>query len=87
MNFSVVHVICDDVIFVPNPNKEKPIPFRVNCCVVQINIQVTKINVSLQKNIQNAESMLQYPFTSSTIVFKDPDVKLGVIATMNSTYT
>ena len=85
MNFSVVHVICDDVIFVPNPNKEKPIPFRVNHCVVLINIQVTKINVSLQKNIQNAKCMLQYPFISSTVVFKDPDAKLGVIATMKST--
>ena len=31
--------------------------------------------------------MLQCPFTSSTIVFKDPDVKLGVIATTNSSYT
>ena len=87
MNFYVVHVICDDVIFIPNPNKEKQIPLWVNHCVVLINIQVTKINVSLQKNIQNAESMLQYPFTSSTIVFKDPDVKLVVIATTNSTYT
>jgi hypothetical protein len=51
MNFSIVHVICDNVIFVPNPNKEKQIPFWVNRCIVLINIQVTKIIVSLQTNV------------------------------------
>ena len=87
MNFSVVHVICDDVIFLPNPNKEKQIPFWVNRWVVLINvIEVTKFNVSLHKHVQSANSMLQCPFIS-TIVFKDPDWKFGHIVTMNSTYT
>ena len=85
MNFIAIHVLCDDVIFVPNPNKEKQIPFLVNRWVVLINIQVTKFNVSLQKNVQSADSMLQCPFIN-TIVFKDPDFKIGHIATMKSTY-
>ena len=88
MNFSAVHVICDDVIFHPNPNKEKQIPFWVNRWVVLINIVlrvITKFNVSLCKHLQNADSMLQCPFIC-TIVFKDPNWKFGHIATTNSTY-
>ena len=37
MNFSIVHVICGDVIFLPIPNIEKQIPFWVNHCVGFIN--------------------------------------------------
>jgi hypothetical protein len=85
MNFSVVHVICDDVIFLLNPNKEKQISFWVNHRVVLNNIQVTKFNVSLRKHLQSADNILQCLFIS-TIVFKDPDFKIGHIATMKSTY-
>jgi hypothetical protein len=30
MNFYAIHVICDDVIFLPNPNKEMQMPLWVN---------------------------------------------------------
>jgi hypothetical protein len=80
MNFFAVHVICNDAIFHPNPNKEKQILFWVNHWVI------TKFNVSLCKHLQNADNMLQCPFIS-TIVFKDPNWKFGYIATTNSTYT
>ena len=57
--------------------------------IVRIKIHVTKFNFSLSKHLQCADSMLQCPFISS-IVFKDPDWKLGHIVTTNttnSTYT
>jgi hypothetical protein len=85
-NFSVVHVICDNVIFLPNPNTEKQTLFQMNHWVVLNNIQVTKLNVSLRKHLQSADSMLQCPFIS-TIVFKDLDFKIRHIVTMKSTYT
>jgi hypothetical protein len=49
-------------------------------------LPVTKFNVSLHKHVQSANSTLQCLFISTTI-FKDLDVKLGHIMTMNSSYT
>jgi hypothetical protein len=39
------------------------------------------------QQLTQANSMLQCPFIISTVVFKDPDQKLGHIATTNSTLT
>ena len=89
MNFSVIHVICDDGSFHPNPNKENQIPLWVNYnrYVAQLKIKVTHLFHSLSKQLTQADSMLQCPFIISTIVFKDPDWKLGHIATTYSTLT
>ena len=45
MNFSTVHVICDDGSFHPNPNKENQIPFWVNYnrSVACLKIKVTQL--------------------------------------------
>ena len=71
MNFSVVHVICDDGCFHPNPNKENQILFWVNYnhCVARLKIKVTHLFLSLSKQLTHADSML------------------GHIATTNSTLT
>ena len=97
MNFSVVHVICDDdnccvawrQLFHPNPNKESQIPFWVNYnrCLAWLKIKVTHLFLSLFKQLTQADSILQCPFIISTIVFKDLDWKLGHIVTTNSTLT
>ena len=78
-----------DGSFYPNPNKENQIPLWVNSnhCVARLKIKVNHLVLSLSKQLTQADSMLQCPFIISTIVFKDPDQKLGHIATTNSTLT
>ena len=86
MNSSAVHVICDDRSILPS--KENHIPFWVNCnqCVLGNPIHETKSNINPSKQDLRADRMLQCPIIS-TIVFKDPDWKLRIIGTSNSTYT
>jgi hypothetical protein len=83
---SVVHVICDDCSILPS--KENHIPFSVNCnhCVLGNLIHKTKSNINPSKQDPRADCMLQCP-NISTIVFKDPNWKLRIIGTSNSTYT
>lgn len=73
MNFSAVHVACDDCSTLPS--KENQIPFRVNCnhYVLLIHkLTGTKSNTSHSKQFLSVDSMLQCPFVS-IIVFKNPD--------------
>lgn len=82
MNLLVAHVICNDCSFLPNKKKYQILFWEnYNHCVVHITIHITKFNIILSKQLQHVNSMLQCPFIS-TLVFKDPDWKLGHIATI-----
>jgi hypothetical protein len=75
-------------LFPSQPQQKNQIPFWVNynLCVARLKIKVTHLFLSLSKQLTQADSMLQCLFIS-TIIFKDPDLKLGHIATTNSTLT